>query len=116
MDNIASSGFNNNNTKTYLPIATNKQLPSAPSSSTGAKENVLPSMLERIRELEHKVEMPPDKQESLNAAVSKVDTLEADLSATKKALDEALMRQQELLDYIDREVEAKFQRKKFCWC
>ncbi|MED6179686.1 hypothetical protein PIB30_003011 [Stylosanthes scabra] len=101
MDNIVSSGFNNNNTKTSLPIA--------PSSSTGTEENVLPSMLERIRELEHKLEMPPHKPESLNAAVSKVDTLEAELSATKKALDEALMRQQELLDYIDGEVEAKFQ-------
>ncbi|QHO28423.1 hypothetical protein HN51_025919 [Arachis hypogaea] len=96
--------------------ATNKELPITPSSSTDTKENVLPSMLERTCELEDKVEMPRDREESLNAAVSNVDTLEAELSATKKALDEALMRQQELLDYIDRQVEAKFQKKKFCWC
>ncbi|KAL4365437.1 hypothetical protein AHAS_Ahas07G0106000 [Arachis hypogaea] len=89
--------------------ATNKELPITPSSSTDTKENVLPSMLERTCELEDKVEMPRDREESLNAAVSNVDTLEAELSATKKALDEALMRQQELLDYIDRQVEAKFQ-------
>ncbi|XP_057725837.1 phosphatidylinositol/phosphatidylcholine transfer protein SFH6-like isoform X1 [Arachis stenosperma] len=96
--------------------ATNKELPITPSSSTDTKENVLPSMLERTCELEDKVEMPRDREESLNAAVSNVDTLEAELSATKKALDEALIRQQELLDYIDRQVEAKFQKKKFCWC
>ncbi|XP_020961601.1 phosphatidylinositol/phosphatidylcholine transfer protein SFH6-like isoform X4 [Arachis ipaensis] len=96
--------------------ATNKEVPITPSSSTDTKENVLPSMLERTCELEDKVEMPRDREESLNAAVSNVDTLEAELSATKKALDEALMRQQELLDYIDRQVEAKFQKKKFCWC
>ncbi|KAJ0011419.1 hypothetical protein Pint_34746 [Pistacia integerrima] len=32
-----------------------------------------------------------------------------------QALHEALMRQEELLAYIDSQEEAKFRKKKFCW-
>ena len=59
--------------------------------------------------------MPCEKEELLNAAVCRVDALEAELIATKKALHEALMRQEELLAYIDSQEAAKFQKKKFCW-
>ncbi|XP_057436755.1 phosphatidylinositol/phosphatidylcholine transfer protein SFH8-like isoform X2 [Lotus japonicus] len=96
-----------------------------PSSSTPAhtEENLLPSMLKRLGELEEKVdtlqskpsEMPYEKEELLNAAVCRVDALEAELIATKKALYEALMRQEELLAYIDRQAEAKLRKKRFCW-
>ncbi|OIV97542.1 hypothetical protein TanjilG_12299 [Lupinus angustifolius] len=93
-----------------------------PPSST-AEENVLPSMLKRLDELEEKVstlqskpcKMPYEKEELLNAAVCRVDALEAELIATKKALYEALMRQEELLAYIDSKEEAKLRKKKFCW-
>ncbi|KAI9106596.1 hypothetical protein K1719_022124 [Acacia pycnantha] len=47
------------------------------------------------------------KEELLNAAVCHVDALEAELIATKKALYEALIRQEELMAYIDRQEEAK---------
>ncbi|XP_028773493.1 phosphatidylinositol/phosphatidylcholine transfer protein SFH8 isoform X1 [Neltuma alba] len=85
--------------------------------------DLLPSMLKRLSELEEKVEtlqskpsaMPLEKEELLNAAVYRVDALEAELIATKKALYEALMRQEELLAYIDRQEEAKLRKKKFCW-
>ncbi|KAA8524173.1 hypothetical protein F0562_010396 [Nyssa sinensis] len=60
-------------------------------------------------------EMPYEKEELLNAAVCRVDALEAELIATKKALHDALMRQEELLAYIDSQEEAKFRKKKFCW-
>ncbi|CAL9201495.1 unnamed protein product [Musa hybrid cultivar] len=77
--------------------------------------DLLSRLLVRLGELEEKVnilqakpsEMPSEKDELLNAAVCRVDALEAELIATKKALHEALMRQDELLAYIDRQEEAK---------
>ncbi|XP_004500794.1 phosphatidylinositol/phosphatidylcholine transfer protein SFH6 [Cicer arietinum] len=94
-----------------------------PSTQTHTEENLLPSLLKRLGDLEEKVdtlqskpsEMPYEKEELLNAAVCRVDALEAELIATKKALYEALMRQEELLAYIDRQEEAKLRKKKFCW-
>uniref|UniRef100_A0A1D1XXY6 Sec14 cytosolic factor n=1 Tax=Anthurium amnicola TaxID=1678845 RepID=A0A1D1XXY6_9ARAE len=95
-----------------------------PSPTPGFTEaDILSSVLKRLRELEEKVdtlqakplEMPSDKEELLNAAVRRVDALEAELIATKKALYEALMRQEDLLADIDRQEQAKFRKKKFCW-
>ncbi|CAK9134078.1 unnamed protein product [Ilex paraguariensis] len=96
-----------------------------PSSPTPAYTEavLLSSVLKKLGELEEKVdtlkakpsEMPYEKEELLNAAVCRVDALEAELIATKKALHEALMRQEELLAYIDSEEEAKFRKKKSCW-
>ncbi|CAO2815021.1 unnamed protein product [Amaranthus hypochondriacus] len=85
--------------------------------------NLLSNVLKRLGELEEKVDtlqskpsqMPFEKEELLNAAVCRVDALEAELIATKKALHEALMRQEELLAYIDRQEDAKYRKKKFCW-
>ncbi|KAI3712201.1 hypothetical protein L1987_70752 [Smallanthus sonchifolius] len=84
---------------------------------------IMNSVLKRLGELEEKVdtlkakpsEMPYEKEELLHAAVCRVDALEAELIATKKALHEALMRQEELLAYIDSQEEKKFRKKKFCW-
>ncbi|KAL1544235.1 Phosphatidylinositol/phosphatidylcholine transfer protein sfh8 [Salvia divinorum] len=84
---------------------------------------ILSSVLKRLGELEEKVntlqtkpsEMPHEKEELLNAAVYRVDALEAELIATKKALHEALTKQEELLAYIDDQQFAKHQKKKFCW-
>ncbi|KAJ4834419.1 Phosphatidylinositol/phosphatidylcholine transfer protein sfh8 [Turnera subulata] len=96
-----------------------------PPSPTAAftEASLLSSVLKRLGELEEKVDtlqakpsvMPYEKEELLNAAVCRVDALEAELIATKKALYEALMRQEELLAYIDRQEAAKYRKKKFCW-
>ncbi|KAK6805832.1 hypothetical protein RDI58_003617 [Solanum bulbocastanum] len=97
-----------------------------PPSPTPAftEAQLLSVVLKRLGELEDKVnslqekpsEMPYEKAELLNAAVCRVDALEAELIATKKALHEALMRQEELLAYIDGQEAAKFQKKKkFCF-
>ncbi|KAK4741119.1 hypothetical protein SAY87_024707 [Trapa incisa] len=88
-----------------------------------AEADLLASVIKRLSELEEKVdtlqakpsEMPYEKVELLNAAVYRVDALEAELIGTKKALHEALMRQEELLAYIDSQEEAKFRKKNFCW-
>lgn len=103
---------------------TPKELPQPPSPSPASGQaDLLSSVMKRLGDLEEKVdtlqakpsEMPYEKEELLNAAVCRVDALEAELIATKKALHEALMRQEELLAYIDRQEEAKFRKKKFCW-
>ncbi|XP_058785353.1 phosphatidylinositol/phosphatidylcholine transfer protein SFH6-like [Vicia villosa] len=77
------------------------------------------STIKRLSELEEKVEklesklnmMPPEKEELLNAAVCRVDAVEAELIAAKKALYEALIRQEELLAYIGRHEKRKLK----CW-
>ncbi|XP_027105720.2 phosphatidylinositol/phosphatidylcholine transfer protein SFH3 isoform X1 [Coffea arabica] len=75
------------------------------------------TMMKRMAELEDKMSvlgnksqtMPPEKEEELNNALSRVDALEQELASAKKALDEALLQQQELLAYI----EKKKKKKKF---
>ncbi|KAK4772382.1 hypothetical protein SAY86_014157 [Trapa natans] len=84
--------------------------------------DAISSMLQKMAELEDKIysisskplQMPFDKEELLNAAACRIDGLEAELISTKKALYEALMRQEELLAYIDAQEEAKL-RKKSWW-
>ncbi|XP_052880649.1 phosphatidylinositol/phosphatidylcholine transfer protein SFH8-like isoform X2 [Gossypium arboreum] len=114
------SGHSQNITE-LTPDATQKEehSPSPPLSQA----DLLYSVLKRLVELEEKVDtlqakpsvMPYDKEELLNAAVCRVDALEAELIAAKKALHDALMRQEELLAYLDRQEEAKLRKKKFCW-
>ncbi|KAI5669123.1 hypothetical protein M9H77_18976 [Catharanthus roseus] len=75
------------------------------------------TMVKRMAELEDKMNvlsnkapvMPPEKEEMLNNALSRVNALEEELSSAKKALEEALVRQEELLAYI----EKKKKKKKF---
>ncbi|RDX81214.1 Phosphatidylinositol/phosphatidylcholine transfer protein SFH8, partial [Mucuna pruriens] len=109
------------------PDTTNMEVLPPSSTPVCTEEDLLPSMLKRLGELEEKVdtlqskpsEMPYEKEELLNAAVCRVDALEAELIATKKvgmwdayALYDALMRQEELLAYIDRQEEAKLRGRK----
>lgn len=75
--------------------ATNKEDYRPPSPTPAFTEaDVLSTVLKRLGELEEKVdklqskpsEMPSEKEELLNAAVCRVDALEAELIATKKVL------------------------------
>ncbi|KAI3984713.1 hypothetical protein MKX01_039330 [Papaver californicum] len=85
--------------------------------------DLLSCVLKKLGDLEEKVftlqakpaEMPSEKEELLNVVVCRVDALEAELIATKKALHEALMKQEELLAYIDGQKQAKLRKKKFFW-
>ncbi|CAK8576575.1 unnamed protein product [Lathyrus sativus] len=114
---LPSVSFNKSTSE--LTLDTTNMSPTPANTKTSA----LSSMMKRLTELEEKVdmlkskpsEMPWQKAELLNAAVCRVDGLEAELIATKKALYEALMRQEELLAYIDSQEEAKLRRKKSCW-
>ncbi|KAL6560810.1 Phosphatidylinositol/phosphatidylcholine transfer protein sfh3 [Orobanche gracilis] len=72
-------------------------------------------MMKRMNELEEKVRvlvkkptsMPPEKEEMLNNALNRVDTLEQELLATKKRLADALVRQEEVLAYIEKKKRKK---------
>ncbi|XP_030470182.1 phosphatidylinositol/phosphatidylcholine transfer protein SFH8 [Syzygium oleosum] len=112
------------NISEVAPDSTQKEEFRPPSPTPAFTEaDLLSSVLKRLGELEEKVdtlkakpsEMPYEKEELLNAAVCRVDALEAELIATKKALYEALIRQEELLAYIDHQRETQFRKKKFCW-
>ncbi|KAG5221718.1 phosphatidylinositol/phosphatidylcholine transfer protein [Salix suchowensis] len=73
------------------------------------------TVLKRMAELEDKVSvlsakpvsMPPEKEEMLNAAISRVDALEQELMATKKALENSLAQQAELVAYLDKKKKKK---------
>ncbi|KAM3331824.1 hypothetical protein ACQJBY_027615 [Aegilops geniculata] len=83
----------------------------------------VPYVLRRLRELEERVvvleakpsQMPIEKEEVLNTAVCRVDALEAELISTKKVLYETLIRQDELLAYIEKQDKNKFRKKRFCF-
>ncbi|CAL9100817.1 unnamed protein product [Musa textilis] len=93
-----------------------------PPPAPGFTESDFSCLLKRLSELEEKVntlqsrpsEMPLEKEELLNAAVHRVDALEAELILTKQALHEVLLKQEELLAYIDGQEEAGFRMKMFC--
>ncbi|XP_065867345.1 phosphatidylinositol/phosphatidylcholine transfer protein SFH3-like [Euphorbia lathyris] len=67
-------------------------------------------MVNRMAQMEEKLNivasrtqvMPPEKEEMLNAALSRAEVLDKELTETKKALENAVAKQQELLDYIEK--------------
>ncbi|KAF7809698.1 phosphatidylinositol/phosphatidylcholine transfer protein SFH12 [Senna tora] len=72
------------------------------------------TVLKRMTELEEKMVtmnipayMPPEKEEMLIAALNRADVLEKELMATKKALEDSLAQQEELLAYIDKKKKKK---------
>ncbi|CAL5205631.1 unnamed protein product [Lathyrus oleraceus] len=72
------------------------------------------TIMKRMAELEEKVAvlstrpvMPPEKEEMLNNALTRVTSLENLLDATKKALDDALVRQDGLQAQIDKKKKKK---------
>ncbi|CAJ1942491.1 unnamed protein product [Sphenostylis stenocarpa] len=79
------------------------------------------TVMKRMAELEEKMTnmnnlticMPPEKEEMLNAAITRADTLEQELMATKKALEESLAKQQELSAYVEKKKKKK--KMMFIW-
>ncbi|CAI0462032.1 unnamed protein product [Linum tenue] len=73
------------------------------------------AMVKRMNEMEEKVIvlsnrpnlMPPEKEDLLNVALTRIDTLEEELTATKKALDDSLAPQQEVLAYLEKKKKKK---------
>ncbi|CAL8175986.1 unnamed protein product [Prunus armeniaca] len=79
------------------------------------------NMMKRMAELEEKVNalsskptvMPPEKEDLLNVALNRVNALEQELSATKKALEDTLVRQDELIALLEKKNKKKKKRSKF---
>ncbi|PON65138.1 CRAL-TRIO lipid binding domain containing protein [Parasponia andersonii] len=102
-----------------MTMIKNHQLP-APAPISNAEYM---TMMKRMAELEEKVSvlsmkpvaMPLEKEEMLNAAINRVSALEQELSAAKKALDDALVRQEELVSYIEKKKKKKKKFNPFCW-
>ncbi|XP_010526772.1 PREDICTED: phosphatidylinositol/phosphatidylcholine transfer protein SFH12-like [Tarenaya hassleriana] len=80
------------------------------------------AVMKRMAELEQKVTslsmqptaMPPEKEEMLNAAITRADVLEQELASTKKALEDSLSQQEELMAYIEKKKKKK-KNKLFIW-
>ncbi|KAM0012849.1 putative CRAL-TRIO lipid binding domain, CRAL/TRIO domain, CRAL/TRIO domain superfamily [Helianthus debilis subsp. tardiflorus] len=78
------------------------------------------TLMNRLAELEEKIivldnkaaEIPPEKDELLNNALKRVDALETELAAVKKALDESLIQEKELVAYLEKQKKRKKKRKK----
>ncbi|XP_074331118.1 phosphatidylinositol/phosphatidylcholine transfer protein SFH3-like isoform X1 [Apium graveolens] len=75
------------------------------------------SIVKRVKELEEKLaalsrkpaKVAPETQNLLNAAISRIDKLEQELTDTKKALEDSHAQQEEFLAYL----EKKKKKKKF---
>uniref|UniRef100_F6GWT3 CRAL-TRIO domain-containing protein n=1 Tax=Vitis vinifera TaxID=29760 RepID=F6GWT3_VITVI len=73
------------------------------------------AFMKRMAEMEDRVSvlsvkptaMPADKEDLLNAALIRIDTLERELAATKKTLEEAMAQQEEVLAYIEKKKKKK---------
>ncbi|XXG71252.1 hypothetical protein AAC387_Pa07g0550 [Persea americana] len=73
------------------------------------------SAVKRLGQLEEKVralslkpaQMPFDKEEKLDGAVSRIEAIETELMGTKKALEDALAQQEEILAYIEKRKKKK---------
>ncbi|GMN55692.1 hypothetical protein TIFTF001_024810 [Ficus carica] len=97
-----------------MTMKSHRQLP-APAMISHAE---YVTMMKRMAELEERVAilsmkpavMPAEKEEMLNAAISRVGALEQELSSTKKALEDSLARQEELVAYLEKK---KKKKKKF---
>ncbi|GMH13452.1 hypothetical protein Nepgr_015293 [Nepenthes gracilis] len=106
---LYSTSFHCDNT-----MAKPKENPHKLPSRTISGEELF-AVMKRMGELEGKVialsakpaVMPPEKEEMLNAALSRVDALEQELSATKKALEESLQGQAKLIAYVEKKKKKK---------
>ncbi|KAK7406747.1 hypothetical protein VNO78_08378 [Psophocarpus tetragonolobus] len=89
--------------------------PTAASTATALSAAEFATVMKRIAELEAKMAninnqptaMPPEKEKMLNATITRADDLEKELMATKKALEDSLVKQEELSAYIEKKKKKK---------
>ncbi|CAN6446589.1 unnamed protein product [Victoria cruziana] len=75
-------------------------------------------VVKRLCELEERfsaVNKKSEKEEILNAALKRVDVLENELAETKKALQDALSHQEELIAYLEKKKKKKKLRNLYLW-
>ncbi|RDX65847.1 Phosphatidylinositol/phosphatidylcholine transfer protein SFH12, partial [Mucuna pruriens] len=92
-----------------------RSVASANLPATGLSSAEFATVMKRMTELEQKMvninkqpaAMPPEKEEMLNATITRADDLEKQLMETKKALEDSLVRQEELSAYIEKKKKKK---------
>ncbi|CAN0919195.1 Phosphatidylinositol/phosphatidylcholine transfer protein SFH10 [Linum grandiflorum] len=90
------------------PVVTQPAVPTVAVSEFMAVVKKMNEMEDKVTVLSNRPNlMPPEKEDLLNAALSRIDTLEEELAATKKALDESTPAQQEVLAYLERKKKKK---------
>lgn len=90
--------------------------PVIPTTDYSSVMNTLAQMEAKVTALTLKpAAMPSEKEELLNATMKRVEALENDLQSAKKALEDSLARQEELLAYIDKKKKKKKVMMPFCW-
>ncbi|XP_061360962.1 phosphatidylinositol/phosphatidylcholine transfer protein SFH12 [Gastrolobium bilobum] len=91
------------------------QVPSDQMTNSSISPREFMTVMKRMTDLEEKmlnmnqtvICLPPEKEEMLNAAISRADALEQELLATKKALEDSLAMQQELSAYVEKKKKKK---------
>ncbi|CAL1360895.1 unnamed protein product [Linum trigynum] len=90
------------------PIVTQPAVPTVAVSEFMAVVKRMNEMEEKVTVLSNRPNlMPPEKEDLLNGALTRIDTLEEELAATKKALDDSLSAQQEVLAYLEKKKKKK---------
>ncbi|KAI4339895.1 hypothetical protein MLD38_024780 [Melastoma candidum] len=92
----------------------------SPAVRSSVEAELLSPFQERLDELEKKLDMLMEnpssilhqKEEQLNSSTRRLDALEEELISTKKALFESLIRQEEILAYIEKQSDAKAQARR----
>ncbi|XP_022631353.1 phosphatidylinositol/phosphatidylcholine transfer protein SFH10-like isoform X2 [Vigna radiata var. radiata] len=87
----------------------------AAAAAAAAASTEFATVMKRMAELEEKMvtlnkqpaAMPPEKEKMLNATMTRADDLEQQLLATKKALEDSLVKQEELSAYIEKKKKKK---------
>lgn len=88
-----------------------------------AENDILPSLLERLENVEEIVsqlsakppQIPPEKEKMLNDSVNHIKHLETELKETKKALETTIVKQIELCEQMEHFKESKSHKRRFCW-
>ncbi|CAI0392405.1 unnamed protein product [Linum tenue] len=90
------------------PIVTQPAVPTVAVSEFMAVVKRMNEMEEKVTVLSNRPNlMPPEKEDLLNGALTRIDTLEEELASTKKALDDSLSAQQEVLAYLEKKKKKK---------
>jgi len=88
-----------------------------------AENDILPSLLERLENIEEIVsqlsakppQIPPEKEKMLNDSVNHITHLETELKETKKELEATIVKQMEIFEQLEHLKNSKSHRRRFCW-
>lgn len=103
--------------------STPKEKPDHMTKQDIAENDILPSLLERLENIEEIVsqlsakppQIPPEKEKMLNDSVNHITHLETELKETKKELEATIVKQMEIFEQLEHLKDSKSHRRRFCW-